>query len=435
MDTAMVGLIGIGSLFLLMFANVHLGFAMGMVGFLGCVYIMGLQGALGMVKHIPYSAAGNSTMSVIPLFLLMGQFAFHSGMVEEFYYNMHRWLGHLRGGLAMATFGACAGFAAICGTSLAVSSTMTKVALPQMLRYKYSPELATGAIASGGTLGILIPPSLAFVIYGVITDTSIGKLFIAGIIPGIILAGMFCLTVFVWTARRPDLAPPGPKFSWREKLQAAKGGWEIFLLFLLVVGGIWGGFFTPTEAAAVGAFAAFLITLLKRRLTKQNLFSALIDTVKATGMIFAIVIGAILFNFFMGVSKLPQGLSSFISTLPVSPLVVLLFVILIFLILGCLMDTIAMALLAIPVVYPTIKNLGFDPVWFGVICTIMSEVGQVTPPVGISVFVVAGMTKDIPMYTVFRGIAPFLLAFAACVALLIAFPQIALFLPGIMKGQ
>jgi C4-dicarboxylate transporter DctM subunit len=246
---------------------------------------------------------------------------------------------------------------------------------------------------------------------------------------------MFCLTVFVWTARRPDLAPPGPKFSWREKLQAAKGGWEIFLLFLLVVGGIWGGFFTPTEAAAVGAFAAFLITLLKRRLTKQNLFSALIDTVKATGMIFAIVIGAILFNFFMGVSKLPQGLSSFISTLPVSPLVVLLFVILIFLILGCLMDTIAMALLAIPVVYPTIKNLGFDPVWFGVICTIMSEVGQVTPPVGISVFVVAGMTKDIPMYTVFRGIAPFLLAFAACVALLIAFPQIALFLPGIMKGQ
>jgi C4-dicarboxylate transporter DctM subunit len=434
MEPTTIGLIGLGILFILMFAEVPIGFAMGIVGFLGFASIMGWQGALGMLKQIPYTAAANSTMAVIPLFLLMGQFAYQSKMVEEFYYNVHKWIGHLRGGLAVATFAACAGFAAICGTSLAVSSTMTKVALPEMRRYNYDPRLATGSIASGGTLGILIPPSLSFVVYGIITNTSVGKLLIAGILPGILLTTLFCLTIVILTAINPTWAPRGPKATWKERLQAAKGGWEVFLLFFLVVGGIWTGIFTATEAAAIGAFFACLITVFKRRVTWKSFLDSLLETVKPTGMIFAIVIGALIFNFFMAVSKLPQAMSSFLLNMNASPLFVLLFILFIFLILGCLMDTLAMTLLALPVVFPTVQAMGYDPIFFGVLCTVMSEIGMITPPVGISVFIVAGMAKDIPMYTVFQGIIPFLITFFVLIAILITFPQIALWLPAVMKG-
>jgi C4-dicarboxylate transporter DctM subunit len=309
------------------------------------------------------------------------------------------------------------------------------VALPEMLRYKYDPKLATGSIAAGGTLGILIPPSLAFVVYGIITETSIGKLLIAGILPGILLTTLLCLTISIMTKYRPEMGPPGPKMSLREKFRSGKKGWEIFLLFMLVMGGIWGGIFTATEGAAIGALGAIVISLAKRRFTKQTVVASFIDTVKATGMIFCIMIGALIFNFFMAISKLPMALSTFISHLNVPPLAVLILIILIFTILGCLMDTLAMALLAVPIFFPTVKALGFDPIWFGVIQTIMSEVGMITPPIGMSVFVVAGVAKDIPMYTIFRGIIPFLIPMYICVAILIAFPQIALFLPGIMIGK
>jgi tripartite ATP-independent transporter DctM subunit len=418
-----------------MFFDLPIGFSMGLVGFLGVSYIVGFEGALGMLRHIPFSTAASYVMSVIPFFVLMGQFSFFSGMIEDFYYSLHRWLGQLRGGLAMATIGACAGFAAVCGTSLAVSATMTKVALPEMLRYKYDPKLATGSIAAGGTLGILIPPSLAFVVYGIITETSIGKLFIAGILPGILLTTLYCLTIFIITKYRPEMGPPGPKLTWYEKFKSGRKGSEIFLLFVLVMGGIWGGIFTATEGAAIGALGAFIITLAKRRFTKRTLAMSFIDTVRATGMIFSIMIGALIFNFFMALSKLPMALSNFISTLNVPPLVVLLFIILVFTVLGCLMDTLAMALLAVPVVFPTVQAMGFDPIWFGVIQTIMGEVGMITPPIGMNVFVVAGVAKDVPMYTIFRGIIPFLIPLFVCVALLTAFPQIALLLPGIMIGK
>jgi tripartite ATP-independent transporter DctM subunit len=372
-------------------------------------------------------------MSVVPLFIVMGHFAFASGVTEDAYDAAHMVLGRLPGGLAMTTIGASAGFAACTGSSLASAATMTKVALPEMLRYKYDHKLATGSIAAGGTLGILIPPSVPMIVYAIITETSVGKLFIAGIIPGILLAVLFMVVIYIMAKAMPPMGgPPAVKFSWRTIPAIAVRVWPAVLLAAIVMGGIWGGVFSPTEAGGMGAFAALVIAAARRKLNKRNFIEALKDTTKTTAMIFVIVIGAMIFGAFMTISGLPAALVTFLGGIQLPSTVILVIILIVYVFLGCIMDTLALTLITLPIIFPLILSLGFDPIWFGILFTINVEMALVTPPIGINVFIISGMAKDIPMYTIFRGVLPFIGAMAVCTGLIIAFPQIALFLPGTM---
>jgi tripartite ATP-independent transporter DctM subunit len=411
-----------------------IGFAMAMVGFGGVSYLIGVKPALSALGLIPYSTAAHYTLSVVPLFLLMGQFAFFSGLSRDAYYAAHRWLGHLPGGLAMSTIGGCAAFAAVSGSSLATAATMGVTALPEMRRYNYDPRLATGSIAAGGTLGILIPPSVAMVIYAVLTEESVGKLLIAGIFPGLLLAFLFMLTIYVMARRNPALGPRAPRASLRERFVALKGAWGITVLFLAVMGGIYGGLFTPTEAAAIGALGSFFFVLGRRENARRNIFESLRESGRVTAMIFAIIIGAMIFNQFLAVTRLPFELADWVGGLPLPRHGILVVILLIYVFLGMVMDTLAMILLTVPIVFPLVETLGFDLIWFGVIVVIMMEQALITPPIGMNVFVLAGVAKDVPMYTVFRGIVPFLIAMLVGLAIIIAFPQIATFLPNAMRG-
>jgi tripartite ATP-independent transporter DctM subunit len=329
----------------------------------------------------------------------------------------------------MATVGACGGFAAISGSSLAAAATFGMVAYPEMKRFEYDDSLATGCIAAGGTLGILIPPSTVMIIYGILTEQPIATLFIAGVLPGLLLCGLFIATIFVMTKLKPTLGPPGPKFTMKERIYSLKDTWSILTLFLLVVGGLYTGWFTPTEAAGVGAFGAFVITIVKRRLTWKNLVNSLTETTKTTAMVFLILIGAHIFGYFLTVSQIPDQLSLLATEADLNKYVVLAMLVFAYIVLGCFMEGLAIMVLTIPVVYPMILGMGFDPIWFGVIITLVMEMSLITPPVGVNVFILSGITRDVPMYTIFRGIIPFWVAMLVCVILLTMFPQIALFLP------
>jgi C4-dicarboxylate transporter, DctM subunit len=429
------GITGLVVLFLLLAARMPIGFAMALVGFVGASAIIGIDGALSMIGMVPYSEVASYTLSVVPLFLLMGQFAFNSGLSADAYYSAHRWLGHLPGGVAMATIGGCAGFAAVSGSSLAGAATMGMVALPEMRRYKYDMSLATGSIAAGGTLGILIPPSISMVIYGLLTEQSIGKLLIAGIFPGILLTLLFMLTIYVLTRRNPALGPPARKASLTQRLVALKGGWGILVIFAVVMGGMYGGICTATEAAAIGALGCFLFMVGRKRVTRKDFLTGLEDTGRIVGMIFAILIGATIFSNFLALSRLPVELANWIGALPVHRYGILAIILFLYFIMGCLMDILAMVVLTIPIFFPVITHLGFDPIWFGVIIVIMMEQGLITPPIGMNVFVLHGIAKDVPMYTIFRGILPFLVAMWICLLIVIIFPQIALYLPNAMRGR
>ncbi len=432
MSPLTVGIIGICLMLFFMACRMSIGLAMALVGFLGYAYLRGLGPALDMVGMVPYRQAAAYTMSVLPLFVVMGNFMFYSGVSRDLYFAAHRWLGHLPGGLAMATTAGCAGFAAVCGSSVATAITIGTVAWPEMQRYNYDPRLATGSIAAGGTLGILIPPSIGFIFYSMLTDESIGKLFIAGILPGILLTVLFILAIYVSCRRNPHLGPQAPSTSFREKLASFRNIWAAVILFLLVMGGLYLGVFTPTETAGIGAFVAFLIMLGKRKLTRANLVGSLLDTGEMVAMGFIILMGATIFGFFMALTRLPNELADLAATLPLPPLLILIAILIIYLFLGCVMDAIAMIILTVPIFYPVVIALGFDPVWFGVMMVIMMEMALITPPVGMNVFVISGATK-VPMYTVFAGIFPFALAMIVCIVILIAFPQIALFLPKFMS--
>jgi tripartite ATP-independent transporter DctM subunit len=423
-----------GVLFLFLAARMPIGFAMALVGFGGVSYLIGIKPALASLGFIPYTTAINYTLSVLPLFLLMGQFAFFSGLSRDAYYAAHRWLGHLPGGLAMATIGGCAAFAAVSGSSLATAATMGVTALPEMRKYNYDPKLATGSIAAGGTLGILIPPSVAMVIYALLTEQSVGKLLMAGILPGILLAFLFMLTIYVMAYRNPALGPRAPSTTFTEKLLALKGAWGITLLFLLVMGGIYMGWFTPTEAAAVGALGSLIFVLKKRENTQKNIFESLRESGRVTAMIFAIVIGAMVYNQFLALTQLPFQLADWVEGLPLPRHGVLVVILILYIFLGMVMDTLAMILLTVPIIFPVVETLGFDLIWFGVIVVIMMEQALITPPIGMNVFVLAGVAEDVPMYTVFRGIVPFLIAMLIGLALIVAFPQIALILPNTIRG-
>ena len=433
MDPTTVGVIGLVVLVIALFSRMPVGFVMALIGFLGFSYLVSLEGGLRLFAKDIFVIFGSYSLTVIPLFILMGQIAFHAGISRRLYDSAYTFLGHFPGGLAMATIGACAGFAAICGSTNAAAATMATVALPEMKRYKYDMELATGSVAAGGSLGILIPPSVIFIVYGIMTEQSIGKLFAAGILPGILLSTLFILTIYIRVRIKPVLGPPGPKTSLREKLQSLSGVIEMLLIFGLVMGGLFKGFFTPTEAGAAGAFITLMLAVGRRHISWEKFLVAIWESVRISCMVLVIVAGATVFGHFLAVTRIPYILADWVAGLPLPPWAIMGLIISIYLIGGCFMDSLAMILLTIPIFYPVAVNLGYDPIWFGVIIVLITEMGVITPPVGVNVYVVSGVAKDVPLEVIFKGILPLLGALIVCNIILIIFPQIALFLPSLMR--
>ena len=427
MSPFLIFIVGIVVFLLLVFVGMPIAFAFAIVGFVGVLLIMGVGPGLAMLGAAPWQWAAKGELIVVPLFILMGQFAFYSGISRDLFVAASRWIGRLPGGLAMATNLACTGFAACTGSSLASGATMGTIAYPEMRRFNYNERLATGCIAGGGTLGILIPPSVVFIIYGFLTNQPIGVLFIAGILPGLLLSSLFLTIILTMCVRDPKLGPRGESFPWRERFASLSGIWGMLALFLLVIGGLYFGFFTPSEAGAIGAFGAFLICLHRR--TKIGKFiTALKESLQITCFTMTILIGAMIFSFFVTVSGFPSVFSAWVTGLPLSPHAILVMILVIYIPLGMVLDALSMVLLTTPTVFPIIKGLGFDPIWFGVLVVIVVEMALITPPVGMIVYVVGGVTK-VPLEEVFRGIWPFFFAMVVALALLIAFPEIALFLP------
>jgi len=428
-----IGVIGTILVFFLLFLGMPIAFSLMLVGFAGIAYLSSLEAALPVAARTVYEVSAYYPYTVIPLFIVMGGFAGSSGMTHELYRAFDKWLRKLPGGLAIATIGACAAFAAVSGSSVATAATMGTIAAPEMKRFKYHPGLAAGSIAAGGTLGFLIPPSIGFIIYGMLTEQSIGRLLIAGIIPGLILAAAYMGVVVVKVKLNPSLAPISPRpVTWREKFIALTGVWEPLAVFLVVMGGIYMGFFTPTEAGAIGATALFLVALTKGRLNGKNLGHALQEAVRISVMVLFLVAGANVFSYFLALSTIPMKVAAWAAGLQVSPYLVHAFVILIYLFLGCFLDAISMMVLTMPVIFPVILALGFDPIWFGVIAVLMMEAGLITPPMGLNIFTVAGVAKDVPVEQIFRGALPFLLSIFAIVILITIFPALALLLPSMM---
>jgi len=433
MSPIIVGIIGFIVVIMLLLLNNPVAVAMGVVGVVGFGYLVGWSESLSILKTVPYLSLANYGMSVIPLFLLMGSFCFYAGISQQLYHTVYKWLGQFRGGLAMATVGACASFAAVSGSSMATAGAMGTVALPEMKKYKYAASLATGCIAAGGTMGILIPPSITLIVYGLLTEQSIGKLFLAGIIPGILEAVFYIITISILCKRNPALGPPGEKTSFEEKVVSLKGTWPVLGLFLLVMGGIYKGVFSPTEAGAIGAFGAFVFAMGKRQLSRKNLSAALLETGKNTAMLLMIIVGANIFGYFLSVSRLPFELSQIVAGLAVSRYIIFAAVLAVYLFLGCFMLPMPLVIVTIPIIFPLVLSLGFDPIWFGIIVVRICEIGQITPPVGLNIFVIRGVAKDVPIGTIYRGVIPFVITDLFHLAMLVAFPQLSLFLPNLMK--
>ena len=432
MDPTVAAILIMGLLFVLLAIGMPIGFAMAGAGFLGSLLLIDLDAALALLGQTAYETPITYDLSVVPLFVLMGYFATSSGLSEGLYRACYTWLGHRRGGLALATIGGCGAFAAICGSSLATAATMSQVALPEMKRYNYDVRLATGSIAAGGTIGILIPPSVILVLYGILTETSISELFLAGIVPGILTVIFFMVTISIVTRVNPALGPRGEATSGLDKLKAFKDVWGTVLLFLLVIGGIYLGVFSPTEAAGIGAMGALALAALARRMTPMIFLNCLLDTVKTSAMIFTILIGAIMFNNFLILSAVPDALGEWIETLPFGPHGILVIILLIYLVLGCALDSLAMILLTIPIFFPVVQNLGFDPVWFGVVIVMVVELGLISPPIGMNVFIIKGMAPEVALGHIYVGVLPFVIAEILLIALIVAWPELATYLPSTM---
>jgi tripartite ATP-independent transporter DctM subunit len=427
-----VGLAGMAVLLVLLALRMPIGLAMSLVGAIGVAILNSPHAALNSLGSFPFSHAAVQAFAVIPLFVLMGNFAAASGMGRDLYIAAHAWVGHRRGGLASATIMACAGFAALSGSSVASAVTMGRVCLPEMRRYRYDPRLATGVIAAGGTLGILIPPSTVLVVYALLTEQSIGRLFLAGFLPGLLLSALFVLTVLVVCTLRPDFGPPGERLPARERLSSLSGAAAFLAVVVITIGGIYAGVFTVTEAAGVGALLTMAHALWRRRLAFPVLVDSLLQTVRTTAMVFLILIGAHIFTPFLALSRIPVNLANLLIGLELPGLGVIALLLAAFLVLGMFLEGFAMMVLTVPIVFPIITALGIDPIWFGIFMVIVLEMGLISPPVGINVFVVKGVAEDVPMRAIFAGILPFWLAMVACIALLVAFPQIALVLPNSM---
>ncbi|MDA9008517.1 TRAP transporter large permease [Alphaproteobacteria bacterium] len=433
MEIALVVTLVFVLLFALLFLGTHLGLAMSGVAIFGTSMIIGYDSALYLAGLSIFEAAQSFDLSVIPLFVLMGCLASRSGISSDLFAAFHSWLGRFHGGLAHASIAACTAFGAVCGSSLATAATMGQIALPEMKRFGYSDRLATGAIAAGGTIGILIPPSVIMLIYGILTETSIGDLFIAGIVPGILLTLLFMATVVIIVKADKSTVPEGSVSAPALSRSTFAGVWATLALFALVIGGIYGGFFTPTEAAGFGAAGAVVIGLVMKRLNLELILDSLMDTVQTTAMIFLILIGAILFSGFLSLSGTPAMLGEWVVGLELSPLMTVILIVFIYILLGAFLDTMAMIILSIPIFFPIVSNLGFDPIWFGVLVVVVVELALITPPMGINVFVIKGLAKDTPLSEIFRGVWPFCIALVLLIVLIIAFPSIVTFLPELAR--
>jgi tripartite ATP-independent transporter DctM subunit len=434
MDPSWVALIGLLGMFALMLIGMPISFAMLLAGLVGNAVLISAGAATHLLATNVWEQFSSYGLSVVPLFVLMGQIAYRAGMTERLYNAAYTWVGHLPGGLACTTIAACAGFSAICGSNSATTATMGTIALPEMRRFRYDPALSAGAVAAGGTLGVVIPPSVVLIVIAVQTEQSLLRLFLASLLPGLMLTALFLATVVLLFLRRPELGPLGPRTSWRAKLLSLSGVFEALILFGLVIGGLYLGWFTPTEAGAAGAFGALIIGVARRRLSFGGLIQAVAETLRISAMVVLLIAGAVLFGRFLTVSRLPFDLAEWASALPVWPGVVLLVVMAIYVVGGMLMDALGFLVVTIPIFFPMAAALGYDPVWFTVMLTIITTMGAVTPPVGVNVFIVNGLVPDIAVHTIFRGVAYFLAAYVACLALMWLFPGSVLFLPRALLG-
>lgn len=424
---------GFVALFVLMLLRVPVGIAMGLVGIVGFGVMSGdFDSALSVLAQSPIRTVADLNFAVIPLFLLMGAFASSSGMSRELFRVSNAFVGHLRGGLGIATIAACGGFAAICGSSVATAAAFSSVAYPEMRRYGYPQSFSTGVIAAGGSLGIMIPPSTVLAVYGLITEQDIGKLFVAGVLPGVLAVAMYILTINLIALVRPRFLPPGQRQSWGERFAALRDIWAVTLLFVFIIGGLYGGLFTATEAGGMGAAGAFVIAVARRRLSHAQFMTSLLESLRTTAAVFTILIGALLFGYFLTITQTPQALTEWVMGLGFGKYEVLAMIMVMYLALGCVMDAMAMIILTVPIVFPVIRQLGFDPIWFGVIIVMTVELGLIHPPVGMNVFVIKSVVRDVKLTTIFAGVAPFVVTDILRLVVLIAFPVIATWLPSHM---
>ena len=427
-----IAIIGFISLFALMLLRVPVGIAMSLVGVGGFAAVVGIDPALNLLAMSPLRAVTNYELSVIPMFVLMGVFATASGMSSELFRSANAWFGGRRGGLGTATIASCAGFSAICGSSVATAATMTKIALPEMRRLGYSDSLATGMIAAGGTLGILIPPSVIMVVYAFITEQDVGRLFIAGVIPGLIAVLMHMTVIWLIGYFRPGTVPAGQKTSWTEKFASLRGTWAIALVFVAIIGGIYQGIVTPTEAAALGAVVTLIIGFVRKSLTWRGTLTCLVDALKTSVSIYTVIIGALLFGYFLTVTQTPQKVADLLVGLGLGPMGTLALILSFFILLGCVLESMAMMILLVPIVFPVIVHFGFDPIWFGIIMVVAVELGLITPPVGMNLFVIKSVAPDTNLVQIMRGAFPFVLMDIVRLVLLVAFPMLVLYLPSQM---
>ena len=431
MNLGVVAIVGIVVMVLFIIMGMNIGLSMIMVALLGLWYSSGLNVALGLAKTVTFATFGTYSFSVIPLFILMGNFMFYSGISSGLFNTANKWLGGIRGGTAMASIAACAGFGAICGSLAATTATMSRIAIPEMKRQGYATSLAAGTLAAGGTLGVLIPPSTSFVLYGIIAEVSIGRLFAAGVVPGIVCALTLCCVVFIWTKVDPSAVPPRKRFPLREKLLSIKDSLGVVIVFIIVIGGMFAGIFSVTEAAGVGAFLGFVCMVVTGNLNWKNFKNVMKDTIETAAMALLVVLGAMYIGYFLAITQMPQNLANWIGNLDVSPYIIILAILILYAFLGCIMDGLAIILLTTPIFLPIIRGLGFDAIWWGVVLQIIMNLGAITPPVGLSAYVVSGVCKEVTLPEAFKGAMPMCIAICAAEFFIVAFPRLALWFPGL----
>ena len=436
MNPTLIGIIGIIVMVLIFLSRMPVAYVMAMIGYLGFSIVVSGQGGLNLLPRNIYDVFSSYGLTTIPLFILMGQLAFNSGISRRLYSTGYKFLGNTRGGLAMATVSACTAFGAVCGSSPATAATMATVGLPEMKRYKYADELATGSVASGGGLGMIMPPSVVLIVYGILTEQSVGALFVAGIFPAILVTILFIISIFIRCTLAPEQGPRGESFNWGEKLKSLLGMVETLAVFVLVMGGLFMGMFTPTEAAAVGSFGVLLVSLFRRQLTWKGFVESLYGTLGTSCMVMLLIAGAIVFGKFLAVTRIPFDIANWVGGFDLPSYIIMAIIIGIYFVGGCFMDALAFVTLTVPIFFPVVMQLGYDPIWFGIIIVMVTEMGVITPPVGINVYVVFGVAKrvigEVPLEAIFKGIFPFLIAVIAGVIILMFFPEIILFLPNLM---
>jgi tripartite ATP-independent transporter DctM subunit len=436
MNPTLIGIIGLLVMLAVFMTGMPVAYVMAIVGYVGFSFLTSGSSGLSLISANIYEAFSSYGLTTIPLFILMGQFAFNSGIGRRLYDTAYKYFGNIRGGLAMATIAACTAFGAVCGSSPATAATMSTVGLPEMRRYRYADALATGCVASGGGLGMVMPPSVVMIVYGVLTEQSIGALFVAGILPAILIALLFIITIYIWCRMDPTQGPPGQKFTWAEKLKSLVGMIDTMIVFVLVIGGMFVGLFTPTEAAGVGAFGVLAVSVIRKRMTWKAFVASLEETLRTSCMVMMLIAGAIIFGKFLAITRIPFNIASWVGGFDLPPFLIMTAIVIVYIIGGCVMDALALVMLTIPIFYPVVMNLGYDPIWFGLVIVLVTQIGVITPPVGINVYVVYGVAQGvvgkIPLETIFKGVFPFLIAIIAGIIIITIFPQIVLYLPNLM---